>query len=231
MAAIFWSFAAEAPRDAKTRRAGAGDVKRVLASRTMWLCNGLQFVRFSAATAFNFWLPTFLVADRGYTLVHAGLVVGLSAACAAAANPFGGYVSDRLRNPPLVIGGSLAVVACTSALLVTVESTPALLAVIGLNSIFMTVYFGPLFFVPVEALGQRTAGLTTGVGNLFANLGALVSAYALGFLKDATGDFAAGFYALSALCAVGVVLSVVLARLRTAHRSGRGSLVTATRAM
>ena len=135
---------------------------------------------------------------------------------AAAANPIGGYVSDRLRNPPLVIGGALATLACTSALLVTVESIPLLLTVIAVNSIFMTIYFGPLFFVPVEVLGHRTAGLATGIGNLFANLGALTSAYMLGVVKDATGSFAAGFLGIAGLCVAGVLLTVVLAHMRKA---------------
>lgn len=216
-AAVFWFFAAERREPHPVRRVDVKDVLRLFGNRLVWLCNALQFIRFSVVAAFNFWLPSLLIADRGFSLESAGLAVALSAACAAAANPLGGYVSDRLRNPPLVIGSSLAVVACTSVLLVTVQSTPLLLVVVALQSVFMTIYFGPLFFVPVEALGQRTAGLATGIGNLFANLGALVSAYALGAVKDATGSFASGFYAMAVLCGAGVILSFVLARMR---RSG-----------
>jgi hypothetical protein len=58
-----------------------------------------------------------------------------------------------------VIGFSLAVLACTSALLVAVDSTPLLVVVVALNSIFLQFYFGPLFSVPLEALGQRVAGM------------------------------------------------------------------------
>ena len=211
-AAAFGFFAAEKPRLEQAVRVSFHDVRGLFRHRVVWVCNALQFIRFSAATAFSFWLPSMLLADRGFTLESVGLVVALSAACAAAANPLGGYVSDRLRNPPLVIGGSLALLACTSALLVTVESTLALLVTVGLHSIFMTIYFGPLFSVPVAALGQRTAGLATGVGNLFANLGALLSAFVLGVVKDSTGAFASGFYGIAALCGAGALLSFVLAR-------------------
>jgi sugar phosphate permease len=91
----------------------------------------------------------------------------------------------------------------------------------------MTIYFGPLFYVPVEVLGHRTAGLVTGVGNLFANLGALSAAYLLGLIKDFTGSFTWGFFGIAGLCCVGVLLSFVLAGLRrralaTAYE-GRGS--------
>ncbi|HEX2830526.1 MAG TPA: MFS transporter [Burkholderiales bacterium] len=215
-ALAFHYAAAENPDARPARRIGLGDALDVLKHRVAWLCNALQFIRFSAVTGFNFWLPSLLVSDRGFSLEQAGLVVGLSAACAAAANPLGAYISDRLGKPPLVIGVSLAIVACMSSLLVSVTSTPLLLAVVALHSVFMTVYFGPLFSVAVDALGSRRAGLATGVGNLFANVGALISAFALGVIKDATGSFAAGFYAMSALCAVGVALAFALSRMRTA---------------
>ena len=219
-AIAFWFFAAETTPGGPASRVNLQDARRVLRHRITWVCNALQFIRFSSATAFNFWLPSLLLADRGFALESVGLIVALSAACAAAANPLGAYLSDRLRSPALVIGGSLAIVACTSVLLVTVQSTHALLVVIGVHSVFLTIYFGPLFSIPIEALGQRTAGLSTGIGNLFANLGALVAAYALGHVKDATGSFAPGFYSLAVLCAAGVVLSAFLGRLRKTAVNG-----------
>ena len=213
-ALAFGRFAAEKPRGTRGKRVRLREAGDLLRSRVLWVCNGLQFIRFSVVTAFNFWLPSLLLTDRGLSLGLVGIIVALSAACAAAANPLGGYVSDRLRNPPLVIGGSLAILACSSVLIVTIESLPLLLAVIAVNSTFMTIYFGPLFYVPVEIFGQRTAGLVTGVANLFANLGALLTAYALGVVKDSTGSFSRGFFGIAVLCVVGVCLTFALARMR-----------------
>ena len=180
----------------------------------MWVCAGIQFVRFGVTTSFHFWLPSLLVADRGLSLQTAGLITGLGFALTAAGNALGGYASDRLRNPPLVIGGSLAVLACTSVLLVVVDSIPLLVLVVAVNSTFVQFYFGPLFHVPVEVLGSRVAGMSAGFGNMFANLGALSFAYALGVVKDAAGVFTLGFLGTSAFCVVGVALAVVLARMR-----------------
>jgi sugar phosphate permease len=140
----------------------------------------------------------------------------MGALLTAVANPLGGYVSDRLRNPPLVIGASLAILALTSGLLVVVDSIPVLVAVIALNSVFLQFYFGPLFSVPLEVLGPRVAGMSAGFGNMFANLGALTFAYTLGVVKDSLGAFKWGFIATGAVCVVGVGLAFVLARLRRA---------------
>lgn len=224
-ALAFGIFGAERREEYAAGTVRLRDAWRLLRHKLIWVCNALQFIRFSATTAFNFWLPSLLLADRGLTMGSMGALVAMSAACAAAANPLGGYLSDRLKNPPLVIGGSLAVLACTSVLIASVESIAPLVAVIALHSIVLTIYFGPLFTVPVETLGRRTAGLAIGTGNLFANLGALVAASLLGLLKDLTGTFGAGFYLLAALCACGVLLSFVLARLRHDALSGQSALV------
>lgn len=182
----------------------------------LWVCGALQFIRFAVLTSFGFWLPSLLVSDRGFSLAGAGVIIAMSAALSAPANAIGGYVSDRLRNPPLVIGGALAVLAVTCVLLVQVKSTFALLAVIALSAVFLPFYFGPLFFVPIEVLGQRTAGTLIGITNLFANIGGLIAAYALGAAKDAHGAFTWGFMGIGALCLAGVALSALLARVRHA---------------
>jgi len=213
-ALLYRAFARENPRAQALRQIAPAEVLRLARYPIMWVCSGLQFVRFSVTTAFNFWLPSLLVADRGLSVQTAGLVMAMSAALMAPSNTLGGYVSDRLRNPPLVIGSALAILACTSALLAVVESIPLLLLVIAVNSIFLQFYFGPLFVVPMEALGPRFAGSATGFGNLFANIGGLTTAYALGVVKDQAGSFSWGFLGVSGVCLAGVALAVVLARMR-----------------
>jgi sugar phosphate permease len=219
-ALLFRAFAKDRPRAQTARRLAPAEVLRLARFPIMWVCSGLQFVRFSVTTAFNFWLPSLLVADRGLSVQAAGLVMAMSAALMAPSSTLGGYVSDRLRNPPLVIGGALAILAGTNALLASVESIPLLLLVIAVNSMFLQFYFGPLFVVPMEVLGPRFAGTATGFGNLFANIGGLSTAYALGVVRDHAGSFAWGFAGVSGVCVAGVALAVVLSRLR-----GRGTEV------
>lgn len=196
------------------RRFAIADALQLLRHGILWVCAALQFVRFAVATAFNFWLPSLLVSERGFSLQAAGLAVAMGSALTALGNPLGGYVSDRMRSPSLVIGGSLAILACTSALLVLVDSIAMVWVVVAVNSLFMGFYFGPLFQVPLEVLGTRAAGTAIGFGNFFANVGGLLAAYALGVIKDHAGSFQWGFLGISVLCIAGVALSAVLARVR-----------------
>ncbi|MBI4191111.1 MAG: MFS transporter [Betaproteobacteria bacterium] len=223
---LYLAFGREKPRTAPRQRVAMLDAFQLFKHKIMWICGAIQFIRLGIAVSFNFWLPSLLVADRGLTIQAAGLVVAMSAAFTALSNAFGGYVSDRLRNPPLVIGGSLAVLACTSTLLVLVHPIPVLLVVVAINAIFLQFYFGPLFFVPVEVLGQRIAGMSTGFSNLFANIGSLTFAFSLGVVKDKAGTFTWGFVGISAACIMGVMLTFVLARMRNRALAAQSAPVT-----
>ncbi len=192
----------------------------------LWLAGVVQFVRLALVQGVRFWLPTFLVVDRGFSLQVAGLVVAIGAAVTAPSNLIGGYVSDRLQRPLLVIGTSLAILAATFVVLVNVTSLGMTIAVIALQSVFIQVYFGPLFEVPVRLLGAERVGSINGISNFFANVGGLTFAYTLGAVKDATGSFAWGFYSLAALCVIGLFATWLL--YRRARREGVLASATAT---
>jgi sugar phosphate permease len=211
---VYRRHAREKPRSGPVQQLTFADVAQLFSHPVMWVCSGLQFVRFAVVTAWIVWLPSLLVVDRGLTVQQAGLVIAMAAAFTAPSNTLGGYVSDRLRNPPLVIGGALLVLGCTAFLLTVATSLPWMLLVIALNSIFLQFYFGPLFLVPVEVMGPRIAGTATGFGNLFANIGGFLTAWTMGALKDRSGSFTSGFLTIAAVCLAGVLLSIVLARMR-----------------
>ena len=214
VALLFLAFAQDKPRHAMRDPLRIADIVQLARYRIVWLASAIQIIRMGPVVGISFWLPSFLVADRGLDIQTAGLITAMGAALSAPSNALGGYVSDRLRNPPLVIGGALVILTCTAFLLVQVHSLSLLLMVIAVNSIFAQFYFGPLFLVPVEVLGQRTAGIVTGFCNLFANAGSVAFAYALGVIRDRTGSFAWGFGVIGLACIAGVVLSVALARER-----------------
>jgi nitrate/nitrite transporter NarK len=212
--ALFWWRAPPERRPAAEARVPLRAALGLFRGRAMWLLAAIQYVRLSVVLGLGAWLPTFIVSDRGYSLHTAGLVVALSAAVTAPSNLLGGYLSDRIGRPLLVVGGSLAMLAVTTLAIPLVHGLVPLLAVIVLNAVFVQLYFGPLFAVPIDMFGARTAGLVSGFGNFFANLGGFTFIYALGALKDATGSFRIGFEALAVLCLVGVACSVALARVR-----------------
>ncbi|MEV6303312.1 MFS transporter [Actinoplanes sp. NPDC051861] len=196
-----------------------GDLPALLRHRIMWLMGVVQFSRLAVAQGFTFWLPTYLVVDRGQSLTTAGLVAAVGSAVTAPANYLGGYVSDRIGRPLLVIGGSLAALTAGLTALTYVPGLAGVLLVVAVISVFVQVYFGPLFAVPLQVLGSERAGLISGFGNFCANLGSFAFVYALGATKDATGSFRIGFLSLAALCVV-ALFATWLARNEVPHMRG-----------
>lgn len=210
---IYWRLGAVGSSQRAGRRVRLDELLRLLRQPVLWTAGVVQFVRFALVNAVRFWLPTFLVIDRGFSLQMAGVVVAVGALTTAPANIVGGYISDRLSRPLLVVGVSLTVLGITSVLLTTVSGLWLMLAVVAVQSAFIQVYFGPLFEIPIRLLGARSAGTINGFSNFCANLGGLTFAYTLGAVRDSTGSFAIGFYSLAGMCVVGLAATWLLTRL------------------
>jgi predicted MFS family arabinose efflux permease len=231
VALLYWRAGSPGPAGQRDSYVRLRELPRLLTHPVMWVAGGVQFVRYSVVNGVGFWLPSYLVADKGFSLHAAGLLLGAAAIVTAPSNFLGGHLSDRLKRPALVIGVSLAVLTVTLTVLASARSTPVVIGVVLLQAVFLQFYFGPLFEIPTRVLGDRTAGLTSGWSNLWANVGGLSFAFGLGQAKDVTGSFAVGLYAMVGLCLLGLVgayaLSVLLARAARSRAQPRAPALAA----
>jgi nitrate/nitrite transporter NarK len=211
---VLWRFGKEPYQEKPQQEISVREVLRLFRNRLMWVCGGIQYVRLAVMMGITFWLPTLLVEEKGLSLQIAGIIIAMQAAFIAPSNVIGGYISDRLKNPILIIAVALLVLMITTLLMVPVGNTIVLVFIIIINSIFIQAYFGPLFSIPVEVLGERTTATTTGFSNLFANIGAFSFTYLLGILKDISGSFFSGFIAIAISCVFGLGLTAVLVKIR-----------------
>ena len=211
---LLWHFGKEPHQREAQQEISVREVLRLFRHRLMWVCGGIQYIRLAVMMGITFWLPTLLVEEKGLSLQFAGVIIAMQAALIAPSNLIGGYISDRLKNPIFVIAGALLVLMLTSVLMVLVDNIILLVMIIIVNSIFIQAYFGPLFSIPVEILGERTTATSTGFSNLFANIGSFSFTYLLGILKDISGSFLSGFIAIAISCVFGLGLTAVLAKLR-----------------
>jgi sugar phosphate permease len=207
-------FGKDPPLTGERQKGNMLEALNLVRYKIMWVCGGIQYVRFGVVQGLTYWLPSFLVNEKGLSLQLVGFIIAIQVILMSPSNIVGGYISDRLKNPILVIGVSLSVLGITTGLLIAAKSIILVVALIFMNAIFLQMYFGPLFSVPVEILGVRRAGISTGFGNLFANIGGFSAVYLLGALKDATGAFKPGFLAVCGACFLGLALTFILARMR-----------------
>jgi sugar phosphate permease len=178
----------------------------------------IQYIRLGVMQGILFWLPSFLLDEKGLPLQVTGFIIATRTLLIAPSTILGGYISDRLRNPTAVMALSLIILAITTAGFTKVGNLAALMTLVFVNAIFVQSYFGPLFSIPVEKYGTKMLGTLSGFGNFYANLGGLTFTYALGLLKDRTGYFEAGFNTVATACVVGLVFTCLLERMRRAER-------------
>jgi sugar phosphate permease len=211
---IYLIFSKPSPYNKPSHRVRLEEVFDLFRHRFMWICAVIQYVRLAVMQGITFWLPSLLIDEKGLSLQVTGYLIALRSILTVPSILFGGLVSDKLKSPSLVIGSSLVFLSISSVLIVIVDSMPVLITAIVINALFIQFYFGPIFAAPVDVYGAHMTGTLTGFGNFFANMGAFSFVYLLGYLKDRTGLFESGFYAIGALCVIGILFSVMMERLR-----------------
>lgn len=213
--AAYWWLGDEGAERAERPTASARWVWRTPA---WWLLGLVQFARLTIVIGLTSWLPAFLIEERGVSLAATGGLSAIAAAIVAISNIGGGMLSDRLGRPLLVIGGSLAIMTMLLAAVAVADDLVVILILLAAISVFMQLYFGPLFAVPRRLFGPGVAGLSSGFGNFCANLGGFLSVLTLGIIKDATGSFDAGFGYLAVVALLGAAAVAVLGRVERAPR-------------
>lgn len=180
--------------------------------KVMLLAGTIQFVRLAIATGMLFWLPSFLIEERGMTIARAGMVMAMAAAITAVSNISVAYLSDRLAKPLIVVSTALFILFTCLVSISLTASTGLTIFFVFLLSVVVQCYFGPLFHYPISKLGGEHAGTITGISNTFANLGAFTFTYGFGFVKDLTGSFTIAFQTLAFLCVIAFCATIALRR-------------------
>jgi sugar phosphate permease len=209
---IYVKFARESPTANVHHKVNLHEILNLFSYRFMWVCGGIQFVRYAIFQGIATWLPSLLIDEQGISLQVTGMIMVIRALVTSPSQLLGGYISDKLHNPTLIIQLSLVILLVTTTMLVRINDIPLLIGMIMINAVFVQFYFGPLFAMPVDRLGQHMTGTITGVSNFYANLGGFTAVYILGILKDISGSFASGFYFMAGLCLIGLLLTVLLSK-------------------
>jgi len=215
-AALVGRFVPEPPRRVAGRR--EWPLRRVLAARDLWLLGVSSampiYVQFTVAT----WAPLMFgelgVAELGRAARYAS-VQGLAA-------PVGllcwGWLADRAERRgvgrPLVIALALvlsAVATAGMARVVHTKGSPLAFTLYMLAMVFCSWgIWGPSFAVLGALFPPDVRGTAFGVFNTLAFTGALVGPVLTGWLKDATGSFAAGCYLAAGVALAGGMLALLV---------------------
>lgn len=141
------------------------------------------------------WFPIYLVKERGFDILQAGLVASIPALCGLVGAVSSGFFSDWLvrrtqslsiaRKTPIVAG----VLLSSSMMLCNyVDSQVLVIAVMSLA--FFGKGFGNLgFSVVADTAPREMVGMTGGVFNAMGNIAGIVTPVVIGYLLHSSGSF------------------------------------------
>ncbi|WP_322025578.1 MFS transporter [Burkholderia sp. BCC1977] len=190
--------------------------RSLLKSKTIWAMS-LGFACQSYVIYFFItWYPTYLVKERGFSLLQLGFFGILPGLLGLVGSWVGGWASDKIAETRYGLGfGRKVCIVVGMALSATIGLAgivPQAWFALGLLSI---AFFGvsaatsAILALPadVSPRGSRSiVGTIAGFQNCIANFAGLASPVVIGFLKDRTGSFTPGLVSASIVALVGCLI-------------------------
>lgn len=210
---------ADTASDSSTAVASLG-LAGLARSRSMWAIALSHGCAVYATYFFLTWLPTYLQAEKGLTVMSSGIYTAIPYLGAAVLAIIIGRISDSVVNPESartgqrrVVVASVLLASAVIFLVPALNSTWAILFVITLSlatcasAISLNLSLVNDLVSSEDDVGTA-AGFITAVGNLFGLLAPIVT----GYVVAGTGRFAPAFVVVGVLLVVGAMLSMFCTR-------------------
>ncbi|HYM10487.1 MAG TPA: MFS transporter [Bryobacterales bacterium] len=159
----------------------------------------------------NFWLPKILQKLSGLSSFQTALITAIPFLAALPAMLVVGWHSDRTGERRWHTALSIFAVAAALAASQAVGDSVALsLVLFSIAAMGLYSYLPSFWALPTTFLSSAAAAACIGLINAFGNLGGFVGPYAVGFLSNKTGNYAAGVFYLVASAVVSGLLVLLL---------------------
>jgi MFS transporter, ACS family, D-galactonate transporter len=159
------------------------------------------------------WFPSYLVAERGFTIIKVGIVSLIPPACAVLAELFAGSVTDKLiargvsvtiaRKIPLCVGLMLSSVVVGAAY---AKSQTLVIVLLSLSYASLIAASASIWAIPGDiAPSKDLVGSIGGIQNTFSNIAGILAPIITGVLYSTTGSFVLPLIISGALTLLGAL--------------------------
>jgi nitrate/nitrite transporter NarK len=202
---IWWMTAAPhyhgAPRPVPGLREVAGHGE-------LWLLGVIQMASFGLVIVVGSWITTLLKTSFQMPLKTAGLIGSTVLLLGIVSRPLGGWLAQRVRMRPLLLGSMLSIAAACAALAWgrSMGLTWAAIVVMGMGCGLPYA----AVFNRAAALVPGGAGSAMGLVNMVGIVMILAGSPAVGYLADRTGQFTASFWTLGGFSLLAAAVASVI---------------------
>lgn len=181
--------------------------------RNIWaMCIGFFMINYNSYF-FITWLPTYLVKQRGMSLMEMGVMASLPLICSMVFEVLGGWVSDRIyasgrlsltatRKLFLVVG---LVMASSIGFAAFAQSAIVAVVLLCIAKSGTTVAASQVWALPADVAPEGMVSQVAGIQNTVSNMGGVVGPIVTGAIVGATGSFNAALLFSAALIVIAIV--------------------------
>ncbi|HKT93130.1 MAG TPA: MFS transporter [Paraburkholderia sp.] len=192
---------------------GRPALRKLLAHRNIWaMCIGFFMINYNSYF-FITWLPTYLVKERGMTMMEMGWMASLPLLASIVVEIFAGWASDRVfasgklsltatRKLFLVIG---LLMASSIGFAAFADSAAVAVLLLCIAKSGTTVAASQVWALPADVAPRNAVSMVAGVQNTVSNIGGVVGPIVTGAIVGATGSFVPALVVSSALIGVAIV--------------------------
>jgi len=159
---------------------------------------------------FQAWLPSYLLKERGFTLLATGAVAGLPFAAGFIGILAAAYISDRTRKPRVVLASVLLGNALFMLLTATAANATTAVVFLTATGFFLPAIHGPFWSLFMDLLPSRVIGSSSGFLNTGGQIAGIMAPVIIGALIELTGHYEAGFTFMALSAGVSALLVGVL---------------------
>jgi ACS family tartrate transporter-like MFS transporter len=188
-------------------RVGVGEV---LGHPTVWLLAIIMFCCQTGSYGLTLWVPTIVKGLSGFTNFEVGLISALPYIAAAAGMVLIGRSSDRTGERFMHVAVPTAIGAVGFVFTAILKSPiPAMIA-LTVAAVGDYGTRGPFWALPGRFLTGGAAAAGIALINAMGAVGGFIGPYAVGYLKDTSGNFESGLFLLAGILFAGSVLTLFL---------------------
>jgi ACS family tartrate transporter-like MFS transporter len=185
-------------------------VTEVLRHPTVWLLAIIMFCCQTGSYGLTLWVPTIVKGLSGFTNVEVGFISALPYIAAAAGMVLIGRSSDRTGERFMHVAIPTAIGAIGFVFTALMKSPiPAMIA-LTVAAVGDYGTRGPFWALPGKFLTGGAAAAGIALINAMGAVGGFIGPFAVGYLKDASGNFESGLFLLAGILMAGSLLTLLL---------------------